>query len=365
MKPLTRPVDDKPAVLFGFKLNESKQNKEWHLRQELKTLCLTLGLVVVGEVEQVKRNHHRQLRLTAAKKDELVKVCQSNGAGIVVYESELSIAQHSAFEEETGLTLLHRTAIILEIFAKNAVSRQAKLQVELAKLQYLLPRLKGEGVVLSRLGGGIGTRGPGEKKLEHDRRVVRQKIHQLKKEIERIHQANTDRIERGKRDKIATIALVGYTNSGKTTLFNALTGATSLAENLLFATVDTLHRRMYLPNQQMLIIVDTVGLINNLPHQLIDSFKATLEEARMAEIVIIVVDASSDFWLEQLNTVKKVVYELGISEDRCIYAYNKIDNVSLMPFSSGAAAHDFFISAKEGTNISLLKKRIYEMFDCH
>jgi GTP-binding protein HflX len=348
-----------PAILFGYKISTKQGEKGRYYRNELKSLCYTLGLNIVCEIEQVTK-HSNKLNLTPYKKNELTIACQEHNTDTIVYDGFIHISQLVAFEQETELHLIDRTALILQIFANNAMSKEAKLQVELAQLQYLLPRLKGKGVALSRLGGGIGTRGPGEKKLEHDRRIARERIHKLKQEIAKIHGVNQGRIDKRHQSSVPSVVLVGYTNSGKSTLFNAMTSESSKAEDLLFATVDTLHRKMTLPNNKLVMLIDTVGFISNLPHQLVDSFKATLAEAKVADLVLIVIDYSHDFWRDQLSTVNRILDELEIREEDCLFVFNKVD--LLGDIKCGPVLPDelgqIYLSAKFGTNFEQLRNTI-------
>ncbi len=350
-----------PAILFGFKISTRQGEKERYYRNELKSLCYTLGLKIVCEIEQVTKNSNK-LNLTSYKKDELKVACQEHNTDTIIYDGFIHISQLVAFEIESGLHLIDRTALILQIFANNAISKEAKLQVELAQLQYLLPRLKGKGIALSRLGGGIGTRGPGEKKLEHDRRIAREKIHKLKQEITKIHFVNQGRINKRHQSSISSVVLLGYTNSGKTTLFNALTSEASKAEDLLFATVDTLHRKMALPNNKLIMLIDTVGFISNLPHQLVDSFKSTLAEAKIANLVLVVIDYGHDYWRDQMLTVNRVMNELGIKEEKCLFVFNKVDmlgDVKCEPVLSNDLSQ-IYISAKFDTNLNHLRDMILQ-----
>lgn len=252
-------------------------------------------------------------------------MAKASGATMVVFDDELSPSQQQHLEEEIGVKVLDRTALILDIFAQRAHTSEGKLQVELAQLEYNLPRLRGLWLHLSRLGGGIGTRGPGETQLEVDRRRVRQRIQRIKRELKEV--AKNRETQRKKRHESAvyTVSLVGYTNAGKSTLLNALTGAEVLVEDKLFATLDSTSRCLKTPNHQPIVISDTVGFINKLPHQLVAAFRSTLDEVRDADLLLHVVDASHPNMREQMDAVESVLEEIGAAEKPRLTVLNKID----------------------------------------
>ena len=288
---------------------------------ELTGLAETAGLEVVGRVVQSRSAPDSALFVGRGKVAEIKEECLLHSAGVVVFDSELSPAQVRNLEDELDVRILDRTQLILDIFAQRAQSKEGKVQVELAMLNYALPRLTGKGVELSRLGGGIGTRGPGETKLEVDRRRIRQRILQLQRELKGIkRQRQTRRDMRWPR-----ITLVGYTNAGKSTLLNLLTGAGALAEDKLFATLDPLTRVLTLPSGQRVMVSDTVGLIDRLPHQLVAAFRATLEEVQHADLILKVVDVG-DYHLEQhVKTVDQLLAELEVAYKPVITVLNKCD----------------------------------------
>ena len=239
-------------------------------------------------------------------------LCRAHNLNLVIFDDELSPSQIRNLSDIIGIRIIDRTALILDIFARRAVSREGKLQVELAQLKYRLPRLMGMGVMLSRLGGGIGTRGPGEKKLETDRRHIRRRIGEIERDLNKVRDRRQALRERREKNRIPVVALVGYTNAGKSSLMNALSGSSVLVENKLFATLDPIHRGIILPNGQEILLVDTVGFINKLPHDLIEAFKSTLEEAVYADLLLHVVDASSPNLEEQMSVVENLLDAFGL-----------------------------------------------------
>ncbi|HMP54448.1 MAG TPA: GTPase HflX, partial [Candidatus Melainabacteria bacterium] len=265
--------------------------------------------------------------LGSGKVQEVALLVQEMGANLVVVDSELTPNQQKRMEEMIGVKVLDRTELILDIFAQRARTKEGKLQVELAQLKYLYPRLVGKGEVLSRLGGGIGTRGPGETKLEIDRRRIRSRINQLEKETERIRNYRDTQRRQRNTQNVPTVALTGYTNSGKSTLLNALTKSDVFVENKLFATLDPTTRRTTLPDHSPVLISDTVGFIKKLPTSLIASFRATLEEVAVADVLVHVVDASHPNVLEHIVSVFDVLSELGAVDKPIITVLNKADQV--------------------------------------
>jgi GTP-binding protein HflX len=257
----------------------------------------------------------------------LAASCAETTADVVIFDNELTPAQLRELEERIGLKIIDRTQLILDIFARRARTREGKLQVELAQLKYLLPRLVGASSALSRLGGGIGTRGPGETKLETDRRRIRSRIHAVTTQIEQVRRRREHLRNRRERTSVPTVALVGYTNAGKTTLFNALTGADAQASNALFVTLDPLVRRVRLPDSRTLLVSDTVGFIDRLPHALVAAFRATLEEVADADLVLHVIDATAEDRARRIAAVEQVLDEIGATEVPSIDVYNKCDGL--------------------------------------
>ena len=294
---------------------------------ELAGLAEAAGATAVLRVLQERPKPDPSTFLGAGKVDSLGASCAELDVDVVIFDNELTPAQLRQVEKIVGRKVIDRTQLILDIFARRARTREGKLQVELAQLQYLLPRLVGAGAALSRLGGGIGTRGPGETKLETDRRRIRTRIHAIKEEIERVRQRRTQLRERRQKTSTPTVALVGYTNAGKTTLFNVLTRSNAEASNALFVTLDPLSRQVRLPDRRELLLSDTVGFIDRLPHALVAAFRATLEEVAEADLVLHVIDASASDRERRVAAVHRVLDEVGATEVPLIEVYNKCDEI--------------------------------------
>ncbi|MCX7779683.1 MAG: GTPase HflX [Negativicutes bacterium] len=295
--------------------------------EELAQLAETAGAEVLGVISQKKERPDPALFIGRGKLEEVRLLRQQYGANLVIFDDELSPAQQRNLEQALNVKIIDRTALILDIFAQRARSHEGKLQVELAQLKYNLPRLGGQGLVLSRLGGGIGTRGPGETKLEVDRRRIRGRISEIEKEIDNIRKHRGLHRERRQQAKIPTIALVGYTNAGKSTLLNKLTNAGVLAEDKLFATLDPTTRRITLPSGKETLLTDTVGFIQKLPHQLIAAFRATFEEVVQADLLLHVQDISHPLFEEQCGAVFEVLREFKADTKPLINVYNKLDKI--------------------------------------
>jgi GTP-binding protein HflX len=317
------------AILVGIETgrtqNSGGKSEGQNLLDELEELARTAGAIVLKKVLQKKTVKDAAFLIGRGKVEELGLLRQALNVNLIIFDDELSGAQVRNIEEITGIKVIDRTTLILDIFAQRARSREGKLQVELAQLKYLLPRLMGMGTQLSRLGGGIGTRGPGESKLEVDRRHIRRKINILESELSNIEK----RREIMRRDRIKSaipvIALVGYTNSGKSTIMNKLCGSDVLAENKLFATLDPTIRKLSVAIGKDALLIDTVGFIRKLPHELIESFKSTLEETIHADVLLHVVDASSGETSTQINTVNEILESLNALNKSMIIVLNKID----------------------------------------
>lgn len=350
----TNVAPKEKALLVGIERQE-----EWEVGEslrELAQLTQTAGAEVVGSIWQKRSRTDAAFYIGRGKVQEISLIRQELGVNIIIFDEELSPAQQRNLEQALGVKVIDRSALILDIFAQRARSHEGKLQVELAQLKYNLPRLGGQGLVLSRLGGGIGTRGPGETKLEVDRRRIRARISDIEKEIENLKTHRYLHRERRQASKIPTLALVGYTNAGKSSLLNKLTDAGVLAENKLFATLDPTTRRMKLPGGKEILLTDTVGFIQKLPHQLIAAFRGTLEEVVQADLLLHVVDASHPQYEKQMLAVYQVLRELGADTKQTITVFNKIDKVDSeyiierMLRQASAIA----VSAVEGTNINKL-----------
>lgn len=328
---------------------------------ELKELCKTAGLEVVDIVIQKRNKKNAKYLIGEGKLRELAFKIDDHNANCVIFEDQLGPAQHSNLTKYLGIKILDRTNIILDIFAQRAKSKEGKIQVELAQLSYLLPRLTGKGVNLSRLGGGVGTRGPGETKLETDRRHIRKKIQNLEKELKDVKQ-HQDVIQKNRMNKgLPIVSLVGYTNAGKSSLLNALANEKVLAEDKLFATLDPTTRIVEtVDSGEKFLLTDTVGFIRNLPHQLISAFKSTLEEVRMANVLLHVIDISDSNFMEKIDVVEKVLKELDVLSKPVIYVFNKADLVNDEPIIPTGDWRYCIISAKTGNGLDNLLKLIKE-----
>lgn len=323
--------------------------------EELARLADTAGAIVVGTMLQKKTRPDTATYIGSGKADELSLDCQAKEADIVIFDDELTGVQTRNLEDVLrGVKVLDRTTLILDIFAQRAQSREGRLQVELAQMAYQLPRLMGHGVSMSRLGGGIGTRGPGETRLEMDRRRIRRRMSDLRHEIKELEEQRSLRRARREKNRVPVVALVGYTNAGKSTLLNALSDANVLAEDKLFATLDPVVRTVKLPNGGEFLLVDTVGFISKLPHALVDAFRSTLEEALLADILLIVSDGASDEMLHQHDVVLEVLASLGAADKPKIDVINKVDLLESLPQWPGAMP----ISAKTGEGIDALLDEI-------
>lgn len=319
-------MEDKKQTAILVAVDLSKYDVEASLL-ELEELAHTAGAQVVGTMVQKRDELEKATAIGEGKVEELKQACENLGADLVIFDHELSPSQLRNLEDALGVSVVDRTMLILDIFAARALTSEGKLQVELAQQKYLMPRLIGLGKSLSRLGGGIGTRGPGETKLETDRRHIKSRIEHLKKELSEMEKRRMMLRERRKKDSVITIAIVGYTNVGKSTLLNRLTNAGVLSENKLFATLDLTSRGYTLPDGREVIFIDTVGLIRRLPHHLVEAFKCTLEEAKCADLILNVADASSPDLKEQLDVTLSVLNDIGAGEIKRITVLNKCDKV--------------------------------------
>ena len=315
------------AILVGLITDNAEAEAEEISIRELSQLLDTAGGEVFATVIQNKSTPDPRTLIGSGKVQEIAELCKNNGIKLVIFDTELSPAQIRNLEDDIGdeVRVIDRSMLILDIFALHAVSGEGKLQVELAQLKYTAPRLIGKGTELSRLGGGIGTRGPGESKLESDRRHIKRRITALEEEIEKL--SNTRKTMRAARDRsgLKKIAIVGYTNAGKSTLLNKLTDAGILAEDKLFATLDPTTRKFELPGGETVLLTDTVGFIRKLPHHLVNAFRSTLDEAAYSDIIMIVIDASDPEYLSQLECTEQTLSELGAGDKPTIYVFNKCD----------------------------------------
>jgi GTPase len=321
----TRVARRERAALVGLIAGHARRLEAERSLDELAGLAEAAGAEVVLRVLQERPKPDPSTYLGSGKIKMLAGACAETGVDLVIVDSELSPAQLRQMEEELARSVVDRTQLILDIFARRARTKEGKLQVELAQLKYLLPRLVGSSAALSRLGGGIGTRGPGETKLETDRRRIRTRIHALSEDIEDVRKRRSQLRERRHKGAVPTVALVGYTNAGKTTLFNVLTRAGAEASNALFVTLDPLVRQVRLPDSRTLLLSDTVGFIDRLPHALVAAFRATLEEIADADLVLHVIDAAAPDRDRRMSAVRQVLDEVGADTVPLVDVYNKCD----------------------------------------
>jgi GTPase len=329
---------------------------------ELRTLATSAGAEIAGEFLQRRDRPDPATLIGKGKLEEIAGAAASVSANILLFDHDLTASQQRNIENVVGIRVIDRTQLILDIFAKHARTREGQMQVELAQLEYLLPRLAGRGIEMSQLGGGIGTRGPGETQLETDRRKIYRRIRHVKEQIENVRRIRTQQRRRRESVPVATIALVGYTNAGKSTLFNALTRADVLASPKMFATLDPTIRGVTLPSKRDVLLSDTVGFIRNLPHTLVSAFRATLEEVQRAALVLQVSDASSPLSVEQDAQVERVLKELEADSKPRLHVKNKID--LLPPIQRDSLRDDastVHVSAEKGIGMGTLLDRIDEM----
>ena len=354
------------VILVGVSLSDQDDTKE--SLEELKDLVSTAGAETVGMVIQNREQQHPGTYVGKGKIEELKSMIWELRATGIVCDDELSPAQMKNLQDELDVKVMDRTLIILDIFAARASTSEGKIQVELAQLKYQQTRLAGFGKAMSRLGGGIGTRGPGEKKLEIDRRVIRDRISKLKADLRQVEGRRTEQRKQRNRTGIPVVSIVGYTNAGKSTLLNKLTGAGVLEEDKLFATLDPATRNAVLPAGQQVLFTDTVGFIRKLPHHLVEAFKSTLEEAKYSDVILHVVDASDPNWDRNMETVYATLRQLNVDEEKdhpIITVFNKIDKLpeggDISMIKDLRADRMVYLSAKTGAGIDDLLVQVEEV----
>lgn len=349
------------AVLVGLNADcfSKEQTATDETLEELEALLETAGGFCTGKVLQNRHTPDSHSFIGEGKAQEVKMLVEATASTMVIFDNELSPGNIRALEEIIGVTVLDRSALILDIFAQRAKTKEGRLQVELAQYKYLLPRLSGMGTSLSRQGGGIGTRGPGETKLESDRRHIRERIARLQQELEQVRQVRSVQRERRMKNSVPVVAIVGYTNAGKSTLLNQLTDAGIPANNRLFDTLDTTSRQLTVSDNLDVILTDTVGFIAKLPHHLVDAFRATLEELEYADLLLHVIDASDEHREEHIAVVEKLIGQLAKPGTKVLQCYNKADLVASedIPIGEDVVA----ISAARGTGMENLLSAIEKM----
>lgn len=347
-------VEPEVAVLVG--IDTGLYDAEVSM-DELEELARTAGAVVAAKIIQKRDKPDTATYVGSGRLEEIKDFTEANDVDLLIFDGELTPSQQRNIEDETDVRVIDRTTLILDIFAARARSNEGKIQVELAQLKYSLPRLGGKGTQMSRLGGGIGTRGPGESKLESDRRHIRRRIQSLQEELVQIAKRRENLRTRREKDGVETVAIVGYTNAGKSTLMNTLTNAGVLAENKLFATLDPTSRALTLPDGRTVMLIDTVGLVRRLPHQLVDAFRSTLEEAANATVILNICDASDEYCTEHLNVTMNLLAALGCADKPIISVLNKCDLCG-GSFVLPAQGEFVMISAKTGEGLGNLLAKI-------
>lgn len=365
-----RDIEQDRVLIVGLMTNEMTPEQFEDGLAEIRRLVDTAGGEVLQTLQQKRSRPHPQTVVGAGKVDEIALTVQTIGANLVVFDRDLSPAQARNLESRLGVSVVDRTEVILDIFAQRAQSRAGKLQVELAQLEYMLPRLTGRGKAMSRLGGGIGTRGPGETKLETERRAIQRRIARLQQEVNQL-QAHRGRM-RQKRQKhdIPTVAVVGYTNAGKSTLLNTLTNAEVYTADQLFATLDPTTRRLTIPDAITeepcsILLTDTVGFIHELPPPLVDSFRATLEEVTEADALLHVVDLSHPAWQNHIRSVMSILGEMPVTPGPILVAFNKIDQVGseTLALAQEEFPQGIFISASKRLGLETLRQKLAQLIN--
>src|SRR5688572_29587515 len=358
------PKQPTRALLVGAFVDPTGRDEASSLLEELAELVTTLGVPIGDQMLTQHREMHARFLVGSGKAEEIVQRAKDQGLNLIVFDNELSPSQQRNWEKLAGCPVIDRQEVILDIFARRAQTREARLQIELARAEYSLPRLTRAWGHLVRQGGGIGGRGEGESQLEQDKRRLRGQIDRLRRELKQVRASRATQRKDRQRTPVPNAAIVGYTNSGKSSLLRRLTGAEVLVEDKLFATLDTTTRRIDLPNKQPLLLTDTVGFVRRLPHRLVEAFNATLEESVLADFLVHVVDASQHSAITFYQTTMKVLNELGADEKRMLLVFNKIDKVE-DPSLLGNLKHHFpgaiFISVHTGAGLDELLHRMGAM----
>ncbi|MEI6561038.1 MAG: GTPase HflX [Verrucomicrobiota bacterium] len=349
------------ALLVGAYTEASEKAEAQSLLEELEELVNTLGIPVVERRLIHHRENHARFLVGSGKAEEIAALIKEKQCDVLVFDNELTPAQQRNFEELTGVTVADREEIILDIFGQRAKTREARIQVDVARMEYSLPRLTRAWSHLGQQGGGIGAKGEGESQLEQDKRRIRGQIDRLKNELKEVRRARATQRKDRKRAPVPNAAIVGYTNVGKSSLLRKLTGADVFVENKLFATLDTTTRKIALPNKMPLLLTDTVGFVRRLPHELVESFNATLEEAALSDFLIHVLDASQPRVMEFYETTMRVLTELGADTKQMLVVFNKIDKVEDPAVLAGLRRHfpdSVFVSIHTGQGLESLVERI-------
>ena len=349
------------ALLVGAYVDAAEKSEAQSLLEELEELVNTLGIPVIERCLVHHRENHARYLVGSGKAEELAALLKEKQCDVLIFDNELTPAQQRNWEQLTNVTVADREEIILDIFGARARTREARLQVDVARMEYSLPRLTRAWSHLGQQGGGIGGKGEGESQLEQDRRKIRGQIDRLKKELEEVRRARATQRKDRKRAPVPNAAIVGYTNVGKSSLLRRLTGADVLVENKLFATLDTTTRKIALPNKQPLLLTDTVGFVRRLPHELVESFNATLEEAALSDFIIHVLDASQPRVMEFYNTTMSVLADLGADTKQMLVVFNKTDKVEDPAVLTALRRHfpeAVFVSVHTGQGLGELVNRI-------
>jgi GTP-binding protein HflX len=360
----TAPRIARPTLLIGSYTEHSQRDEAESLLDELEELVQTLGLPIREKILIHHRELHARYLLGSGKAEELAARVKEDGLGALIFDHDLSPSQQRNWEQLAGVPILDRQKVILDIFAGRAQTREARLQIELAQLEYSLPRLTRAWGHLGGQGGGIGAKGEGESQLEQDRRRMWKSMDRLKRELEQVRSARATQRKDRQRTPVPNCAIVGYTNAGKSSLLRRLTGAEVLVEDKLFATLDTTTRKVALPSRQPLLLTDTVGFVRKLPHRLVEAFKATLEEAAQADFLLHLLDASAPEVMEFYTTTMKVLTELGAADRPMLVAFNKVDKLPDDSAIHGLRSHfpnAFFVSVHTGEGLPELLARMDEL----